>query len=282
MQRILVASDLSARSDRAVERALGLAEQHQAVLSVLHAIDDELPARVTERLESEAHATLHALLQSLPIAARVDCTVEVRYGRHADTIVERAEALDADLIVLGKHRSGGILDFFRGSTGERIVRASSHPVLVVKERAAQPYERFLAAVDFSPPSRKALEFAWMLAPQAEALLVHAYDVPFSGLLFGGASMDELAKKHQRQFQDLVETQIGDFLRDLPRRLERSAVEAREGTPEVVVPQMIAARSPDLLVVGTHGRSGLGRALLGSVAETLLAHAACDVLAVRGW
>jgi nucleotide-binding universal stress UspA family protein len=46
--------------------------------------------------------------------------------------------------------------------------------------------------------------------------------------------------------------------------------------------MIAAHSPDLLVVGTHGRSGLGRALLGSVAETLLAHATCDVLAVRGW
>lgn len=144
------------------------------------------------------------------------------------------------------------------------------------------YVSLLAAVDFSPPSRRAIEIAVQLAPDADVKLVHAFDIPFRGILLGRASIEQLAKKHQQQFQEMVEAQIGEFLGTLSTPVALRQVIAREGGPEETVLAVAQELRSDLLVVGTHGRSGLGRALLGSVAEGLLARATCDVLAVRAW
>ena len=95
-------------------------------------------------------------------------------------------------------------------------------------------------------------------------------------------MEQLAKKHQKQFQDTIDEQTQTFLDTLSVSATPRQVIAREGMPEEVVLQVAAETRCDLLVIGTHGRSGLGRALLGSVAESLIARAPCDILAVRGW
>jgi len=105
--------------------------------------------------------------------------------------------------VIDKHREDVLLDLFRGSTGERVLRFGTRPFLVVKERPSVPYVSVLAAVDFSPPCRKALEFAFGLVPDGQFQLVHAFDIPFRGLLVEGRSFGELTKKHQRQFDDMV-------------------------------------------------------------------------------
>lgn len=283
MKRILAASDLSPGSDRAVARAVLLARRHQAKLRVMHIVDDELPAAIADRQKQDAEAALLRMVRSLagePLSIAFE--VDVRLGAHDEAIIDSAERLDADLVVIGRHRRDVLLDLFRGSTGERIIRFGSRPVLVVNDRPEHDYGSLLVAVDFSAPCRNALEVACQLAPQADLRLVHAFDIPFRGLLFGGTPMDQLAKKHQQQFLDMVQSQTRDFVATFSRPLDASRMIVREGAPVEVVLAAVEATRPDLLVAGTHGRSGLGRALLGSVAEALLARAPCDVLAVRGW
>jgi universal stress protein E len=282
MQTILVASDLSARSDRALARAASLAEQHKAKLIVVHVVDEELPAALADRQIEDAENALRAALSALPQSGGHAGELRVLVGEHYQSILAEAERVDADLIVIGQHRKDILLDLFRGSTGERIIRFGNRPVLVVKSPARHGYVSLLAAIDFSIPSRRAIEAAVKLAPDADVTLVHAFDIPFRGLMFSAGAMGNLAKKHQQQFQDLVDVQTRDFLATLSRPIAVKDVIAKEGRPEEVIIATAEEARPDLLVVGTHGRSGLGRAVLGSVAEHVLARATCDVLAVRGW
>lgn len=282
MKTIMVASDLSARSDRALTRGAMIADQHQARLVAVHVVDEELPAGMADRQVEDANRLLRASLVSLPKATERVSEVRIVVGEPYQTILAEAEKLDADLVVIGQHRKDFLLDLFRGSTGERIIRFGNRPVLVVKSAAAHRYVSLLAAVDFSPPSRRAVEVAVKLAPDSDLKLVHAFDIPFRGLLFGGASMEQLAKRHQQQFQEMIEAQTRDFLSTLRVPVTLRQVIAREGGPQEAVLAVVGETRADLLVVGTHGRSGVGRALLGSVAEGLLAQAPCDVLAVRGW
>lgn len=280
MKSILVASDLSARSDRALARAVMLARQHGAKLIVLHVVDEDLPAALADRQVEDARHVLRTALAAVPES--VSREVRVVVGEHYQSIIAEAETLEVDLVVVGQHRKDILLDLFRGSTAERVVRFGTRPVLIVKSAATHEYVGILAAVDFSAPCSRAIETATKWAPSADVKLVHAFDIPFRGLLFGGSSMEQLAKKHQRQFQEEVEAQTRTFLDTLSVPLTARQVIAREGMPVEVVLQVAGEVRCDFLAIGTHGRSGLGRALLGSVAESLIARAPCDVLAVRAW
>jgi nucleotide-binding universal stress UspA family protein len=282
MKNILVASDLSARSDRALARAVMLGRQHGSRLTVLHVVDEDLPAAIADRQVEDAQRVLRTTLASVPDAGAVSSDVRVVVGEHYQSIIAQTEELDVDLVVVGQHRKDVLLNLFRGSTGERVVRFGTRPVLIVKSAATHNYLSILAAIDFSVPCSRAIETAAKLAPDADIKLVHAFDIPFRGLLFGGSSMDQLAKKHQRQFQETVEAQTRTFLDTLSVPVALRQVIAREGMPEEVILQVAGETRCDLLALGTHGRSGLGRALLGSVAESLIARAPCDVLAVRAW
>ncbi len=282
MQTILVASDLSARSDRALARAATLAEHHKAKLIVVHVVDEELPAALADRQVEDAENVLRSAIAPLAQSGVSDSELRVVVGEHYQSILAEAERANADLIVIGQHRKDILLDLFRGSTGERVIRFGNRPVLVVRSPARHRYVSLLAAIDFSIPSRRAIEAAVKLAPDTDITLVHAFDLPFRGLIFSRGSMDDLAKKHQLQFQEMVDAQTREFLASLSEPIVVRRVIAKEGRPDEVIIATAEETRPDLLVVGTHGRSGLGRAVLGSVAEHVLARATCDVLAVRGW
>jgi nucleotide-binding universal stress UspA family protein len=93
---------------------------------------------------------------------------------------------------------------------------------------------------------------------------------------------ELAKKHQRQFEDMVNQQVAEFVANMPRETRPFRTIARDGTPREAILSAIAETEPQLVVLGTHGRSSLARAWLGSVAEYVIANSPKDVLAVHGW
>lgn len=282
MKSILVATDLSARSDRAIQRALQIAGSHGARLCVAHVVDDELPAKIAERQQDVARDMLRELIAGMPAARGRKVDVEVVFGEHFSTIIDLAEKTAADLVVIGKHREDVLLDLFRGSTGERVMRFGMRPVLVAKQPPSIPYAHVLAAVDFSPPSQKALEFALRLVPDGEFQLVHAVDIPFHGVVFEGRSFDELAKKHQQKFDRMFREQLAEFVDRISKPARSYSTIFRDGRPEEVILSTIMDTRPQLVVVGTHGRSGIGRALLGSVAERVIARSPADVLAVRGW
>ena len=282
MKHILVATDLTARSDRAIERAFSLARETGAELTILHAVDDELPASVADQIKAEAEASIERLCQG-PVGQGLRAVHRrVGFGRGFELVLRHAEEVTADLLVLGVHRNESRRGLFVGTTVERIIRHGETPVLVVRDRVDGPYRQVLVAVDFSPCSRRAAEFALSELPTAEVVLVHAYDVPFKGFITGRSAREEVSKRHQEQFDAMVEGEMKPLVDSLPENGNRIERVMREGTVREVIMNQVKQRKPELLVIGTHGRTGVAHALLGSVAEDLLNAPPCDVLAVKAW
>jgi nucleotide-binding universal stress UspA family protein len=280
--RLLAATDLSARSDRAVERAVSLAGETGSALTVLHVVDEDLPSRIAERLREAAEQSIGDHLQSLPAGIAGGIEVAVRFGRSYEAIIRGSEDLDATLVVLGRHHEDVLRDLFLGSTPERVIRRGNRPVLLVKDRAAGPYRRVMVGLDFSVYSRRAIEFALRLVPRGEFSCVHAYDVPFRGFLYSGTTRREVTQKHEAEMKRMLEHELATFMRTIQAEMPPITRIMREGSVREVVREEVERRKPDLLVIGTHGRTGAAHALLGSVAEDLLGDPPCDVLAVKAW
>ena len=282
MKGILMATDLSARSDRAVERAVRLASDHGAKLTIVHVVDEDLPASLADAQEKAAEQAIREHVDTLTKGNGPQISIEVVFGRAYAAILEVAERTKAELIVLGVHRDDAFKDMFRGTTAERVIRAGSVPVLLVKERASGPYGRIMVGVDFSVNSRRAVELAIGLVPAGEFHLVHAYDVPFRGFLRGDDSRREITEQHAAQFQDMVEEEMTAFLSTVETKAPKVERIMQQGVVHEVIHRQVARLKPDLLVVGTRGRTGVAHAVLGSVAENLLREPPCDVLAVNAW
>ncbi len=145
-----------------------------------------------------------------------------------------------------------------------------------------PYRRVMIGVDFSVFSRQAIEFTVGFLPKAELRLVHAYDIPFKGFGYSERTRRAARKGHEAQFRAMVDEEMAKFVSTLEKKPPRIQCLMEEGIVTDVLQHQIAHLKPDLLVIGTHGRTGIARAVLGSVAEELLRDPPCDVLAVKAW
>lgn len=282
MKNLLIATDLSARSDRAVECAVSLARQHNARLTIVHVIDEEMPSSMAQVHQNAANESIQAHIDTLLDGDDSHVTVKIVVGRPYRDILEVSEDFEADLIVLGLHRKDAFKDMFRGTTAERVIRAGKFPVLLVSDRPSGAYRRIMVGVDFSIYSRRAVEFAVRFAPDGQFELVHAYDVPFKGFLYSPETQKEVIKQHEIQFKKMIDEEMATFLSSLKPNAPKLERVMQEGTVRDVIHGQVERIKPDLLVIGTHGRTGVAHAFLGSVAEDLLRNPPCDVLAVPAW
>jgi nucleotide-binding universal stress UspA family protein len=283
MRRILVASDLSGRADRAVQRAIQLAGQHGASLTVVHVVDDELPQEIARSVKAAAGEKLSAMVSGLGPSAGIELSVKVADGQAHASIVGEAAACGADLIVLGIHRNANARFPVVGSTMGRVVRECSVPVLVAMLPADGPYRKAVVGVDFSAYTEPAIAAAAVLAPDGEIELVHAFHVPFAGFLSHSVSADELASAYRQDLSDLVgKPAAGGRRAGMSGEPDACRFRASpvEGEVRAVLRDRVSEIGADLLVLGSHGRSGLARVWLGSVAEHFLVHPPCDVLVVK--
>lgn len=278
-EKVLVATDLSPHSDRALDRAVSLARQIEAELHVVHAIEGEPVSGHRDELRREAERLISAYVRSARAGRGLAFSTHVTFGPGPEAIMRCAEEVKADIVVLGTHkpRTG---DLLRHTTIARVLRESGRPVLLVTERPLAPYRKVMVAVDMSECSRAALEFALRLLPEAELTVVHAYEVPFATFISGEDSDRTVEAKHRENTERLVAGEVGAFLERYAGKAPSIRQVVARGMVREVVRKEAKRLRPELLVIGTHGRSGVAHALLGSVAEDLLRQPPCDILAVR--
>lgn len=285
IETILMATDLSARSDRATERAVALAAQHKALLHIVHIIDRDLPASVTEQVTAAAEAEIASSLEKLPESGDTRIEILVRRGSDYRDIIEEADVRDADLVILGTHRNESGNRPISGTTMERVIRDGRHPVLVVPDRVDGSYERVVIGVDFSVFSRFAIRSALAIAPKAEFHVVHAFQVPFAGFQGGHQTRRAVEREHELELTRIIDEEMNSLVTSSTQDEKRAAnlqKVIRHGDPRSVLRTEVDRLQPDLLVLGTHGRVGISHALLGSVAKDFLNRPPCDVLAVKAW
>lgn len=280
MKKILVATDLSARSDRALRRAFALAHERLGEVEVLHVVDDSLPEVILERLEDAARIAIADQIASLGLGREGECHTAIMRGQDYADIIKRSESSSAELIVLGVPRNKA-RELFSGTTAERVIRSVHIPVLVVRDPVVRSYQRVLVAVDLSIHSRRALQVAAQLVPKGDFYLVHATHEPFIGFL-GPDTITELVRNEQKEFNLMVGRDINELNERFGSEAPSCVVIFKTGVPQAVIRNQIAQLKPDLVAIGTHGRTGIAHAVLGSLAEDLLADAPVDVLAVKAW
>ncbi len=294
---IVLARDFSPVSDQAMRYAVGLAQQTGATLHLVHAdvlhedpFEADAPAAGTER-DAQIRERLLVDADDAPLADRfADVTFETDVRRDvaaAPAILGYASDLDADLIVMGTHGRRGVRRLLIGSVAEEVVRRADRPVMTVRkdgdDGALPTMERILVPIDFSDFAEDALrharEFAQLYGAQVD--LLHVIEENLHPAFYVGGV---------RSIYD-VQPDIENKVRD---RLHAAweAVDAGTGTPaEMHVVDGRAARAitqfaqrnqSDLLVMSTHGLTGLEHFLMGSVAEKVVRHVTAPVLTVKAF
>ena len=271
-QRILLATDLSARSDRATDRAALLMNEWSCPLVVVHVLDPSVVTTLSEReLAARARRDLCEQLRD----AGEEVAIRIERGEPADAIRRVAREERCSLIVTGVARNESLGRVKVGDTVEGVIRGLEIPLLVVTHRPRLPYRRITVAVDFGDVSRDALIAAAAMFPEATLSVFHAHDAP------GSWAADNL-EKHRAAFSSAAHREVREFLAKTPlSATERSrlVIEVQFGDPAKQLAGWTETREIELVVVGTRGRGRLGELFLGSVAKRMLAELSCDVLVV---
>jgi nucleotide-binding universal stress UspA family protein len=261
---ILVAHDLRDTADLALCRASQLARQHDARLTLLHVLD---PSHSSQQQEQAREALDRSLTRYAPPGSELLlCS-----GKPAEVVLQQLQALGCDLLVLGAHHQRH--DFFSGTSLDRIARSCPVPLLLVARNDFQPYQRAIAAIDFSLCACSALGQAYRLLPaSAELHAVHVFE-PDKG------TTQQVEAQLQIQ-QALIDQLMQDEALNLPSQGPRLSHEVLHGGILRSLQEQLRVRRSELLVLGSHGRSALSQALLGSLAQHFLHRAPCDIFVVR--
>jgi nucleotide-binding universal stress UspA family protein len=295
-KRIMVAIDGSDTASRGLQEAIKLAKEQQAKLAIIHVIDlvivygaGQFPGAYVGATRELAHETLERARKSA-IAAGLDPEIQspeiVTSGYHvAETIAQAARDWKADLLVVGTHGRRGVSRWLLGSVAERIVRVAPCPLLLIRDHTPSggvTYQRIMVAVDGSDTAQRGLQEAINFAKdqKAQLAIVHVIDI----VVVDGA--EEFSEKYIDSMRDYAR----ETIEQARKTVQAAGIEAQVQSPEIVttayhvadtIAKAVQDWKADLLVVGTHGRRGVNRLLLGSVAERVVRVAPCPLLLVRG-
>jgi nucleotide-binding universal stress UspA family protein len=286
---ILVARDFSASSNYALACGFALAKRFDATVHMVGVkvrADDlfnptDEPAGLVDRIREQFKERSRASLTSEgfdPESLRVHHAL-IRGEAPAPALLEYVEDHEIDLVVLGTAGRRGVRRALMGSVTEEMLRLASCPVLTARaegEVDAASIQRVVAPTDLSKASRAALQYALSIA--------RAYDVPLALLhVVEDASVPpaygvEGAPMDAADVDARVQRALNQQLARLGVSSTRATVHVEEGHPVREIVDFSAPR--DLIVMSTHGRAGLDRTFMGSVAENVIRRSICPVLSAR--
>ena len=289
---LLAATDFSTPARHALERAALLAQAHPgARLTLVHVVSrsalDSLQRLLSQdaagleaRLIEQAERTLTEL--AVHLAASHACMIDtvLKQGSALGALVELAENQQTDLLVMGAHGAHFVRERLLGSTTERVLRTSRRPLLAVKQRPHSPYRRILAPVDFSDHAAAAINAAHAWLPDADIVLLHAFEVEMESALQLAGVTDSQIHQYRIQARDAAQHAMDAFIDQLQvpdNRLSRQFV---HGSATLRILEHEQTMDADLIVMGKHGQSVMEELLLGSVTQHVLAYSSSDVFIAR--
>jgi nucleotide-binding universal stress UspA family protein len=292
IHRILYATDLSSTSDAAWDEARRLGRLLNAEILLLHVVSPPLvfpvegyfPPELYEDLlrnvRRDAEKGFDRLLGSVA-GSGLKVRIRLEEGAPASRILEVATQEAADLLVVGTHSRTGLPRVVLGSIADRMVRQATCPVLTVRSTPGGgprgEIRRICYATDFSPTARAA--WPWVVAiataAGAEVDLVHVTFEPIPDRHLPAEATGRMA-----QFlRDQGRAEAERFLERAALPRERVQVRLSQGVPGEQIVRRAQDGNADLVVMGTHGWSGIVRWMLGSVAHYVIQTAPCPVLTI---
>lgn len=281
LSSVVVPTDFSDGSQQALARALRLPLGPKSKVTLLHVVPDDIPGTLrkdaileAERSLEKSLARVHQLALARGLSPR-QFVADVVEGDSAQQIIKRAHTVEADVICMGRHGRRSFVEARLGSTSRKVVKLGDVPVLLVRSPATSSYQSVLMAIDLTLASAKLIKTAkpW-LEDSNEVELLHASSVAYE---------DYVVVSGERA-EEFREDALKRATKDLKALLAKTGVKATPrvigGDARMLIIEEAKARKAELIVVGTHGRSGVRKLILGSVAEWTMTHAPCDVLVMK--
>jgi len=292
--RIVIAVDGSDEARRAARRGLRLAQGFDATATVLSVVEQKA-LRLTEtsaertRLRERGEDALTDI-EELASELGHPVTTTQTEGKPAVQISEYADEQDADLIVVGRQGSTGLGRRLLGGVTEQVLHRSDVPVLVVPGEdsggdTAAGYSRVLITTDGSENAEVAVPHGTAIAQRYDSAVhvLNVVDLQAAGGLFNAGGLEEeFVERLDARGQEAVDravTEIGESAPDLTVKTAVERTKSFEGAAGGVR-EYVEENEIDLVVMGSHGRSNLGRQLLGSVASGVLRTVDAPVLVVK--
>jgi nucleotide-binding universal stress UspA family protein len=286
LERVLLSTDGSEFSEGAIREAVKLARLYSSKLFVLSVIEtneefETLAPRLVEEAEGRTRKHLE-YVKSVASQEGLDCEI---IARHSETpyqsVVEEAKKNHCDMIIMGRRGRTGLKRLLMGSVTAKVIGHSPCNVLVVPRAAKIDFRKILVATDGSQFSASAASEAVAIAKRCDIPLVvisvvpseeaSPFDIVHSEMQHGLVAQKEL-EQAQRNARELSEA------------AEKGGVRAESvvvgGRPYEAIVDTAKEKMVDLIVVGSHGRTGMERLLMGSVTERVVGHAECAVLVVK--
>lgn len=278
-KNLLVPVDFSVTSKLALRFAAELAKQSHASLTLLHVVPTLLGGRflpntlLRKTAEKDLNQLAKKYLRHLPHQ------ILIEEGSAFQQICKIAEAKKADMVIMSTHGYTGYKHTLLGSTAERVVRYSPCPTFVLGPSVRSPKAQFkniLLPVDFSKNSKLLLNYAVKFAKsnRARLSLCHTVELPLYPPQ-AGPDMDTLKRSMVKQAQ----AKLKALAQKLPPGMG-SSQSVRVGDAFDEIAQEARARKSDLIIISTHGYTGIQYMILGSTTEKVLRSAPCPVLVKR--
>lgn len=281
LRRILVATDFSVRSDRALRRAELLARQTGAVLTLAHALDDDRGADTVAAERDAAERLLVELGRTLAGVADVDVDTRLASAPAGAGIAAAAAEIQADLLVVGAPRHPRLRGAFAGTTVDRIVRASERPTLLACAVPGGFYRHIVLATDLAAGAgavpRTLTELG--LDRLCAVTVAHVLDAVLPPLRAGEESIREQAEAWLENQLGQADARLSEFLAPFALTAPGRLVRLNRSTVATTLLDVAREIDADLLVVGSRGGRGPGGRLPGRVTYELLRNGAIDVLVV---
>jgi nucleotide-binding universal stress UspA family protein len=298
IKRILCPVDFSDFSRHALDEAIALAHLYDGCVTALHVFPIAIPANPFAglpefqpfRLTDEQRAHVLRQLSAFATSEGAETKrikVALREGVDIDAeILDAAEQLKPDLIVMGTHGRSGFQHLMLGSVAEKVLHKARGPVMTVPSKGPdavpvgpKPFARILCGIDFSDCSMAALDYAKSLAAQSGAeldvvsviQLIPMYDTTAAVPLYYPGMIDDVKADITARLDQAVTTAI----RDTPANRFVTA-----GTPYREILRIAAERETDLVVLGAYSHGALDHFVFGSTTNRIVRQCRCPVLTIR--
>jgi nucleotide-binding universal stress UspA family protein len=287
LKKILCPTDFSPGSQQAARLATRLAREMNAELVFVHSWyvapnayspGVPFPPGMEQDLMNDAQRGLDSAVNEALAGGAKQVSGGLVSGVPWAEIVAQLENQAFDLCVIGTHGRTGLARILVGSVAEKVIRHAPCPVLAVPPNSdANPFRSALVPTDFSETAMQALDLAGeLVAPQGSITLLHVIEIPVS--YPGGVADPDFARDLDRRAAAALDQEVA---RVKGKTSARIVGQSRIGAPGAQTLAMLEAdHGIDLVVMGSHGRTGIKRALMGSVAEKVVRHARRPVVVAR--
>lgn len=271
-RRILCATDLSPRAQRAVARAALLANQHDAQLVLLHVMDEYIEGRDSVRAE------LAQQLASTGLPLRHEPSIQLRAGECTDTIARVASETDAEIIVIGARKRSPQMPLI-GGTAERVVDLAGRPTLIVNREPRTRYAAVVIAADVSHAFTRVMRTASSLKfLEAQTVsVVHGFESASRGVLYADGFDARARRRNMEEWEKAARAKLLLSFDAAGVESGRFHIVFQHARPVRAMQRLVRSVQPELLILGTQDRSPFNRVPTTSTSYDALRTIECDIL-----